>query len=56
MEVINIINIDQTDSCFIRKLRKINDDSGDKICKKLGINRTYFYYVEKGDKKYQKIY
>ena len=54
MAVIKIINVDRIDAFFIRNLRKNNGDSGEKICKELGINLTYLYYVESGEKRLSK--
>ncbi len=51
MAVIKIINVDRIDAKFIRNIRKINGDSGEKICNELGINLTYLYYVESGEKR-----
>ena len=47
----NINNFELIDAYFIKNLRKFNDDSVDKIANELGINRTYFYYIENGEKR-----
>lgn len=47
----NINNFELIDAYFIKNLRKFNDDSADKIANELGINRTYFYYIENGEKR-----
>ena len=51
MKVIKIINVDKIDAYFIRNIRKNRGDSGEKLCNELGINLTYFYYVETGEKR-----
>ena len=50
-EEINISNVELIDTYFIKKLRKYNDDSVEKIANELGINRTYFYCIENGEKR-----
>ena len=50
MEVNNIFNFELIDSYYIKKLRRNNNDSADKLCLELNINKSYLYNIENGHK------
>ena len=55
MEVNNIFNFELIDSYYIKKLRRNNSDTADKLCLDLDINKSYLYSVENGQKKLSEI-
>ena len=55
MEVNSIFNYELIDSYYIKKLRRNNSDTADKLCLDLDINKSYLYSVENGQKKLSEI-
>lgn len=50
MEVSNTFNYELIDSYYIKKLRRNNNDTADKLCLELNINKSYLYNIENGQK------